>query len=275
MLAVGASQALGLAGTVALLVLSGEPASDLASVAWAAAAGASGVIGVGFFYYALSRGTMGVIAPLVALIGAGAPVTIDIFNGDALPMVRLGGIGVALVAVLLISLPGGEQSGDERRRLRLDLAELPLVVVSGLGFAGFFVFIDHATQDGQIWWPLATVRAVGVLLVGTAVVVAGLRLHGPRRDRIGRLMGIDRLRAHSPGALTMLAILALAGIGDLGGNALFVLARADGDFAVAVVLSSLYPVVTTILAAVLLHERLRATQIVGVGLATVSFVLLR
>ena len=43
----------------------------------------------------------------------------------------------------------------------------------------------------------------------------------------------------------------------------------------AVILSSLYPVVTTILAAALLHERLRPLQVAGVALATISVVLLR
>jgi drug/metabolite transporter (DMT)-like permease len=67
----------------------------------------------------------------------------------------------------------------------------------------------------------------------------------------------------------------LAGLGDLGGNVFFVLATQVGELAVAVILSSLYPVVTTILAAALLHERLRRIQVAGVALATISVVLLR
>ncbi len=73
-----------------------------------------------------------------------------------------------------------------------------------------------------------------------------------------------------------LAVLLLAtGLGDLGGNTFFVLASQADAFAIAVVLSSLYPVVTIILAVVVLHERLRPHQIVGVALATIGVVLLR
>jgi drug/metabolite transporter (DMT)-like permease len=67
----------------------------------------------------------------------------------------------------------------------------------------------------------------------------------------------------------------LTGLGDIGGNAFFVLAKQVDAFSVAVVLSSLYPVGTTVLAAVLLRERLSPVQIGGVVLATVSVPLLR
>ena len=67
----------------------------------------------------------------------------------------------------------------------------------------------------------------------------------------------------------------VAGAGDMGGNFFFVLANNSDALSVAVVLSSLYPIVTTILAAVVLRERLRPVQIAGVVLATLSVPLLR
>jgi drug/metabolite transporter (DMT)-like permease len=67
----------------------------------------------------------------------------------------------------------------------------------------------------------------------------------------------------------------ITGLGDLGGNAFFILAKHADAFSVAVVLSSLYPIVTTILAAVFLRERLRPVQMLGVALATGSVPLLR
>lgn len=269
------SQGIGLLGTFVFLGVSGEVFPAASSIAWAAAAGASGVIGVGFFYYALSRGTMGIIAPLAALIGAGVPVFVAIVGGEAVSTLRLAGIVVALLAVVLISLPGGERSGDERRRLRIDIAELPLVFVSGLGFAGFFLFIDRASADGGTWWPLTVVRLVGLSIVMLAALVAAARLHGSMRRRASGVLGLDRLRARSMSPYAIAALFLLAGAGDLGGNTFFLLARQADAFSVAVVLSSLYPVVTTVMAAVLLHERLRPLQILGVVLATVSVPLLR
>ena len=61
----------------------------------------------------------------------------------------------------------------------------------------------------------------------------------------------------------------------MGGNFFFVLANSADALSVAVVLSSLYPIVTTILAAIFLRERLRPLQIAGVILAALSVPLLR
>ena len=275
MLAVFASYGIGVVGTLVLLAISAEPAPALASLLWAAAAGASGLIGVGCFYYALSRGTMGVVAPLAALIGAGVPVLFDLYLGGALPELRLVGMVVALVAVVLISLPSGERTVDDRRRHRIDLAELPFVIASGLGFAFFFLFIDQASAGGAVWWPLATVRVVGFAMVVVFGLVLMLRAQGSWRDRGGHVLGLPALRARNPGRAVSLAVLLTAGLGDLGGNVFFVLATQSGDFAVAVVLSALYPVVTTILAAIFLRERLSPVQMIGVALATFSVILLR
>jgi len=185
------------------------------------------------------------------------------------------GIGLALVAVVLISLPGGEQTATEKRRVRLDLGELPIVILSGIGFAGFFVFIGHATTEGGVIWPLLTVRLTGVTFVLIGFVVLLLRAGtGSMRERTAHVLGVARARTWPRGRATLLGAFALAGVGDLGGNVFFVMAQHADLFSVAVVLSSLYPVVTTILAVLLLRERLRLLQAAGVGLATLSVVLL-
>jgi drug/metabolite transporter (DMT)-like permease len=74
--------------------------------------------------------------------------------------------------------------------------------------------------------------------------------------------------------VSVLPLFALAGLGDLGGNAFFIFANALDALPVAVVLSSLYPVVTTVLAALVLHERLRPLQLLGIGLAVLAVVLI-
>ncbi len=276
-LAILVSQGIGLLGAAVLVLISGEGLPSSGSIPWALAAGVSGVIGLGAFYYALSRGTMGVIAPLAALIGAGVPVVVSVAGGESVPPARLLGISLALVAVVLTSLPGGESTDSERRRVRVELHELPLIVVSGLGFAGFFLLIDQATTAGETWWPLFVVRVAGVSVVLGALLVLGLR--ASRTRGLGRatasVLGLGRLRASHLTAGRLIGLLLLTGLADMGGNAFFLLAKETDALSVAVVLSSLYPVVTTILAAIFLHERLRPTQIAGVALATVSVPLMR
>lgn len=269
------AQVLGLAGTLMWLPFSAEAPLSSQAVVFAILAGAFGVSGLFCFYYALGRGTMGVIAPISALIGAGGPVLLATYNGEHVSTFRLAGIILALVAVVLISLPGGESSPAEQRRVRLDVRELPIVILSGLGFAGFFVFIGHATVDGGVLWPLAVVRTVGVAMVLVGFTFLLLRMPAaPLRVRASKLLGIPRLRSWPGTRLALIGVFVIAGLGDLGGNFFFVTAQHADLFSVAVVLASLYPVVTTILAVLLLRERLRGLQIAGVAMATLSVVLL-
>jgi drug/metabolite transporter (DMT)-like permease len=268
-----ASQGIGFVITVLVLLVSGEPAAPPVSLGWAAFAGVSGIAGLAFFYFALSRGTMGLVAPLAALVGAGLPVLLAIVEGETPDATRLAGITVALVAVVLISLP---PRGQDAAVARMELRELPIVLLSGLGFAGFFIAIDRASEGGALWWPLATVRLFGITMVIAAIAFFAWRSRaGSVRQRLGGAIGLDRFRSAGRTVLGTLPLFLIAGAGDMGGNFFFVQARGADDLSVAVVLSSLYPIVTTILAAIFLSERLRAVQIAGVVLAALSVPLLR
>ncbi len=66
----------------------------------------------------------------------------------------------------------------------------------------------------------------------------------------------------------MLAI----GVLDMAANGLFALAATEGLVSVVAVLSSLYPVVTILLARAVLGERVRASQQLGVALVLIGVV---
>ena len=268
-------QGIGLSGTVLLVAISGETFPSTQAVAWAAGAGALGMVGLAAFYYALARGSMGIVAPLAALIGAGVPVIVSIVGGATTTPARLAGMALALAAVVLISLPAAPRDAAERRTVRIDLAELPLVLVAGLGFAGFFLLVDQATAGGQTWWPLAVVRVAGLALVLVGLVAALARTRPEHGTRLSAVLGLERLRSQPMAVLPLVVLLVATGVGDLGGNVFFVLSKQVDQLAIAVVLSSLYPVVTTILAVLLLRERLTRFQLLGVVLASFSVPLLR
>ncbi|MDP8905630.1 MAG: hypothetical protein M3N29_10045, partial [Chloroflexota bacterium] len=161
-----------------MLAGSSEAAPPASALLWAALAGAAGVGGLVCFYLALSRGTMGLIAPLAAVIGAGLPALVSIVTGERLAELRLAGIVSALVAVVIISMPAGSPSSSEAAARRIDRRDFPLVVLAGLGFAGFYLFLDaSAAAGGETWWPLLLVRLIGLLCTigGLAFVVVALR----------------------------------------------------------------------------------------------------
>lgn len=253
-------QLVGLLATALLLLTTPEARPPAPALAWAAVAGACGVAGLGCFYLALSRGAMGLVAPLAALLGAAIPAVVGLIAGEPAGPPVLIGIVAALAAVVLISFPDASAAATGAARQQGGkAAELGLVLAAGLGFAIFFLAIDQSRlAGGQTWWPILVVRLAGLVVI--AAVLVALMAAGRRPS----------LRV----PLSLVPLIVLAGLGDLGGNLFFLVANASGDLPIAVVISSLYPVVTVILARVFLRERLAPTRSAGVGLAMVAVALI-
>jgi drug/metabolite transporter (DMT)-like permease len=254
------AQFVGLLVAGALLIVSREALPAGEALAWGAAAGVSGAFGIGCFYLALSRGTMGLVAPVTALLAAAWPAAIVMLTGGSVGTLALVGMAAAHASVVVISLPdrrGGTptQATDHGSRRR----EWLLILGASLGFGGFFLLIN-ASHDagGAIWWPLFMVKLGGVL----TVVLAALVL-----TPLGRFPGIKLGRA-------VLLVGAVAGVGDLGGNLFFLLASAEGELAIVIVLTSLYPIVTAIMARLFLHERLSPVRLLGVAAAVLGVTLI-
>ncbi|MGB8647519.1 MAG: DMT family transporter [Anaerolineae bacterium] len=209
-----------------------------------ALAGACGTVGLIALYSGLAQGRMGVVAPTAAVVTAVLPVVVGIF-GDGLPSLRqLAGFGVALVAVWFLA------RGDSREPIRLGDFKLPLI--AGIGF-GLFVTLIGRVSSESVLWPLIAARCASVALITLYATY--------------RRQGIAPQWNHLP-------LIALAGILDSGGNALFALAARAGRLDISAVLSSLYPAATVLLAWLVLHERLTRPQWLGVIAALVALVLI-
>ncbi len=254
------AQFVGLLVAGVLLLLSREAMPGTEALLWGGAAGVAGAFGIGCFYLALSRGTMGLVAPLAALLAAAWPAAIVLLTGGSVSTLGLLGMAAAFVSIVLISMPD--------RRLGTPVmptyhgsrwGEWLLILGAALGFGAFFLFID-ASHDagGAVWWPLFMVKLAGVTSVVTAALV---------------LLPLDRFPGIKLGAAVLL-VGTIAGLGDLGGNLFFVLASDEGELALVIVVTSLYPVVTAILARILLHERLSPLRLAGVALAIAGVVLI-
>jgi drug/metabolite transporter (DMT)-like permease len=244
---VALSQAAGLV-VVALLLpwLGGAPAP--ADLAWGAAAGVAGGAGLLLFYRALATGVMSVVAPVTAVSAAALPVLGGLALGERLGPAAVAGIGLALVAVVLVAAEGGLSSLRSARP-----ATVAPALAAGAGFGLFFVLLERTGDDAGLT-PLVSSRVVSVLVVGILALATVRSVRVPGR---------------------VLPVVLAAGVGDMAANALFLLAtQAGGQLAVTGVLASLYPVSTVVLAQVLLRERLAGAQQVGLAVAAAAVVLI-
>jgi drug/metabolite transporter (DMT)-like permease len=220
-------------------------------LAWGFGAGVVGGLGLIIFYVGLATGPMSVVAPVSGLVSTILPVTVALAEGERPGAGVYAGALLCLVAIVLASSAGDTSAvarpGRPGRAIGYGIA-------SGTLFGLFFLLIRNAGQSGELW-PVAAGRIgeLAIVLIAAAVLRRGLLPRGAG----GRLM------------------LAAAGAGviDVVANICYVAATRTGMFGLAVVLASLYPGVTVLLARVVLGERLRWVQRAGLGLAAIGILL--
>ena len=238
------SQVVGLAAALAWVGASGDGVPGWTATAFAAAAGASGCLGIATLYRGMAIGAMGVVAP-VSAVAAVIPFTVGVASGERPSALQVAGILLALAGVGVASREPAHKGGG-----RAD--GIGLALLAALGFGLYFVFADRAA-DESIPYAVATARGVSLLLALVALLIVGASL------RPGR---------------AALPALAVVGLCDVGANILFSIATTRGYLSVVSVLSALYPVVTVALAAIVLHERVSAVQRFGVAGALVGAALI-
>ena len=211
-----------------------------ASVLWALLAGGVGGFSLAIFYRALASGQMGLTAPIAALMGAAIPTLADIAMEGAPRRWTLAGFVLAIVAIWLITRPEeagkGSLENDESGRPK----GVAMAALAGVGFAGFYLCI-HQASGSPAW--LAVASRVGSFATTMGAVAA---TRAP--------LALDRPRA----ALGM-----LAGFLDITASALFIFASQRGRLDEAVVITSLYPAVTVLLARLVLKEHFSRWRFVG------------
>jgi drug/metabolite transporter (DMT)-like permease len=244
------AQYVGLAFLTLLLLADRHASPTGADLVLGAAASSVGVIGVGLLYLGLARGPMGVVAPITAVGSAVVPVAWGLLSGERPAVLALAGVGLALVAVVLVARTTDEETVPATARIAR--STLVVAVAAGLAFGMVFVLLSH-TGDDSGFWPLLSGRLASTTAL--LVVLAVLR------------------RPMVPGGDTR-PIVVLAGVFDVGANALFLLASREGLLSLVSVLSSLYPAITVVLARVVLHERLLRHQLAGLALALLGVALI-
>ena len=239
-------EGVGLLAVLAVIVATGEPLPGTRAILFAIGAGTAGAVALGCFYRALAIGTMSIVAP-ISSTGVALPVIVGVATGDRPSLVVSLGLAIAVVGVLLAS----REQHDDAAAAAAGRTAVWLALVAALGFGSYFVFSDVAA-DSSVPWLLVFSR---VLIVPVLIVVALVR------------------RAPAP-ARSSLLVLALAGLLDVSATGLYGLANTKGALSVVSVVGALYPVATVLLARVLLGERIRRIQQVGVVAAMVGVALI-
>ena len=238
------SQLVGMVIAAAIAIAKTEPWPGASDVGWSVVSGIAGVVGISCLYRGLAIGRMGTVAPLTAVLAAALPVLTGVVLEGLPGPVALTGIGLAIVAVVLVSrVPAGEGSGRQG---------LGLALTAGAALGTFNITIAHLTA-GLVFGPLTIVRGVEALVV--VLIILATRTSWRLSEKV-------------------FPLVLLVGVLDMSGNAFFILARQAGQLAPAAALSSLYPVTTVILAAAFLHERITVVHALGIAAAAAAIVLI-
>jgi uncharacterized membrane protein len=211
-------------------------------IAWGAAAGLAGGIGVALLYRALSIGVMSVVAPVTAVCAAIVPLAVGVALGERPAMRAIVGVILAIASIVLVS-----QSGEKRATTGVATA-----IASGIVIGFFLVFLARSGPSAGLW-PLIPARVVSVGFFAVSGLMTRKKI-APERAFLPIVIG--------GGALDMLA------------NVLYVLAVRRGLLSIIATLTSLYPASTILLARIVLRERLRAVQQIGVLCAALAIVLI-
>jgi drug/metabolite transporter (DMT)-like permease len=182
---------------------------------------------------------MSVVSPVVAC-GAVVPFAIALATGERPAAIAVAGAMLALGGAVLASVEERRSSSPERARAVL------LAIVAAVALGLFVYFLGLGSREGDALSTLFGARVGSLTLLLVLAVGRRAPLRIPRR---------------------LLGFVVLVGLADVAANALFAFASGHGLLALVSVLGSLYPIVTVILAHVLLGERLTRTQQGGVAVA--------
>lgn len=203
-------------------------------------AGVAEVIGLSALYRGLAVGKMSIVAA-VAATAPTVPVLAATLTGDAPNALQGIGIVVAIAGVVLLAL--GSTGENEPHALSRPAVSIVFGLIAALGLGSFLLAMDHAAE-GSVQWGLIAARACSVGIFTLAFLL---------------------IRPDGELKLTDWGWLAAIGLLVLVADSFYAVASVKGVLSVVAVLSSLYPVVTILLARFHLGERLSVRQIGGIA----------
>lgn len=239
------AQVAGLIGLCIVVPFTHPPPPSLVTSILALLAGVLAGIGVLTLYRGLASGSMGIVSTLTGVGSIAIPLVFGmVVSQRLLP-------GLQLLGVLCAGCAGVLASSLGRDVIRRDSLLLALLAATSFGVA--FVLISVAA-GGQPIWTLVFMRC------GMAVVLVGLALTLKQHHQIRRE--------------SYWHWVAVAGLLDVGATWLFIVALRQMQVGLVAAITGLYPVVTMILARVVLSEGLPLRGYRGIGLGWLGIILI-
>ena len=150
------------------------------------------------------------------------------------------------MACALLGVIAASRTGEAQAHLGRDARiGVGFALLAAVGFGGFFILL-HEASTFDVLWAVSIQRATGTAVLALIVLVLRPRFAVRWSDA---------------------PILLVVGSLDQLANVLYGLASTLGLVSLAAVLASLYPMVTIILARLVLNERISGVQKSGVALA--------
>lgn len=208
-----------------------------------ALAGITGYIGLICLYAGLSTGRMGVVSPISSL-SAVIPLTFALVTGEVLTWAQGIGVVIALAGAFCASGP----------ELSQGLSPKPLFLALGAaaGFGTAMTFMSIGSESSALM-TMVMMRATTFFITLTLVI---------------------RFRTVGSFTKSEIPILIFVGIADFSANLLLGVATNFGLVSLVMVLGSIYPIVTALMAYLFLHERLHKVQYAGIALAVAGVALI-
>ena len=247
----GMTQAIGLLFGITLVLLNGELLGSNPPHAFGdggyfvagALAGVSGYLGLICLYAGLSTGRMGVVSPISSL-SAVIPLTFALITGEVLTVAQGVGVVIALAGAFCASGP----------ELSQGLSPKPLFLALGAaaGFGTAMTFMSIGSESSALM-TMVMMRSTTFLVTITLVI---------------------RYRTFGNFSKSEIPVLIFVGVADFSANLLLGVATNFGLVSLVMVLGSIYPIITALMAFKFLHERLHKIQYVGIVLAVAGVALI-
>jgi drug/metabolite transporter (DMT)-like permease len=243
------SQAAALVAITASLALAVGDIPEARYLVYGMLAGIAEVVGLAALYRGLSIGKMSIVAAVAATAPI-VPVVASVITGDSPTALQWIGILVAVSGVSLLALNSSGE--DDPHALARPGVSIVFGLLAALGLGSFLLAMDHGAE-GSVQWALIAARATSAGII----TVAFLAIR-PEGD----------LKLGEWGWLVLIGLMILVA------DSFYAVASVKGVLSVVAVLSSLYPVVTILLARFHLGEKLNRRQVGGIAIVLAGAVAL-